>query len=503
VLLRASLRRIALVAIPLLLTTSCSYSWLQWGGSSTHSGFNRAEGKISAANVNTLQRVWDATLPTDPYLAADGAPLYMQNVKTATGTRDLLYVETMSGDLVALDAKTGNLVWNTFFSSSTCSINNTGGPCYTTSTPAIDYGGAYIYAYGLDGKVHKVAVGTGIEVTDAHWPEVATLKGFDEKGSSALTIAVTPQGKQYLYVTNSGYPGDRGDYQGHVTVIDLASGVQRVFNTLCSDQTVHFADLTAPDCPEQQSGVWARGGVTYDTANNRVYLATGNATFSPVDHDWGDTVIALNPDGTGNANGDPIDSYTPTDFDLLNTADRDLGSTGPAILPVTDTRVVKNLAVQGGKDQMLRLLNLDDLSGQGGPGFTGGELGAPIPVPQQGQVLSSPTVWTNPADGSTWVFVCNYVGSSALQVVYDSAGNPSLQLKWKTTNTGTTATIANGVLYAADDNHLAAYNPTTGAQLWSDTTIGAIHWQSPVVDNGMLFLENGGGHVFAYALPST
>jgi hypothetical protein len=351
--------------------------------------------------------------------------------------------------------------------------------------------------------VHKVAVGTGTEVVDTHWPEVATLKGFDEKGSSALTIAAAPQGKQYLYVTHSGYPGDAGDYQGHVTVIDLGSGTQRVFNSLCSDQAVHFADLTAPDCPEQQSGVWARGGVVYDQANNRVFFATGNATFSPANHHWGDTVIAINPDGSGNASGNPIDSYTPSNFDALNTGDLDLGSTAPAILPVTDTRKVKNLAVQGGKDQMLRLLNLDNLSGHGGPGFTGGELGAPIPVPQGGQVLGSPTVWTNPSNGSTWVFVCNYAGSSAMQVVYDGSGNPTLLLKWKTTNKGTTATIANGVLYAADDNHLAAYNPTTGAQLWSDTTVGAIHWQSPVVDNGMLYLENGAGHVFAYALSTS
>ena len=199
---------------------------------------------------------------------------------------------------------------------------------------------------------------------------------------------------------------------------------------------MHFANRTAPDCPETQSGVWARGGVVYSAATDRIYLVTGNAAFSPASHHWGDTVLALNPDGTGNANGDPVDTYTPANFAQLNTLDLDLGSTAPAILPVTDTRKVQNLAVQGGKDQMLRLLNLDNLSGHGGPGFTGGEVGAPIPVPQAGQVLTTPTVWTNPADGSTWVFVVNNIGASALQVVYDASGNPSLSLKWKNTNVG-------------------------------------------------------------------
>jgi hypothetical protein len=110
---------------------------------------------------------------------------------------------------------------------------------------------------------------------------------------------------------------------------------------------------------------------------------------------------------------------------------------------------VQHLGLQGGKDQKLRLLNLDNLSGQGGPGFTGGEVGTPISVPQLGQVLTTPTVWKNPADGSTWVFVANYLGTSALQLVYDAVGNPSLSLKWKIAAHSATPTLANGVLYLA------------------------------------------------------
>ena len=94
--------------------------------------------------------------------------------------------------------------------------------------------------------------------------------------------------------------------------------------------------------------VWARGGVVYSAATDRIYLVTGNAAFSPASHHWGDTVLALNPDGSGNASGDPVDTYTPANFAQLNSQDLDLGSTAPAILPVTDTRKVRNLAVQGG-----------------------------------------------------------------------------------------------------------------------------------------------------------
>ena len=113
-------------------------------------------------------------------------------------------------------------------------------------------------------------------------------------------------------------------------------------------------------------------------------------------------------------------------------------------------------------------------------------------------MLTTPTVWTNPADGSTWVFVVNNIGASALQVVYDASGNPSLSLKWKNTNVGKTATIANGVLYYANGNHVDAYNPTTGAVLWTDASLTPVHWQSPIVANGVLYVEDGGGHLYAY-----
>ena len=78
---------------------------------------------------------------------------------------------------------------------------------------------------------------------------------------------------------------------------------------------------------------------------------------------------------------------------------------------------------------MLRLLNLDNLSGQGQPGKTGGEVFT-ISLPVGGQILTQPAVWVNPADGGVWVFVSNGSGLAALQFVLDGSGNPSLQSRW-------------------------------------------------------------------------
>ena len=126
----------------------------------------------------------------------------------------------------------------------------------------------------------------------------------------------------------------------------------------------------------------------YYAITDKIYMATGNGTFSPAGLRLGDTVFALNPAGTG-VNGGPLDSYTPSTFLQLQLTDGDLGSTAPAILPAPARSRVRNLAVQSGKDQLLRLLNLDDLSGQGGTGHVGGEIGRTIPVPRTRRISSS------------------------------------------------------------------------------------------------------------------
>jgi outer membrane protein assembly factor BamB len=444
--------------------------------------------------VGQLHLLFSAPLPGN----ADGAPVVLPGVATAQGPRDFVYLTTTAGDLVAIDAHIGAQIWTKSFPAGTCRVNNGTTPCFTTSSPAIDPNAKFVYTYGLDGKIHKLAVGTGAETVDTHWPAVTTRKPFDEKGSSPISIATARDGSTYLYMVHAGYPGDRGDYQGHVTVINLATGAQRVFNTLCSNQAVHFAYLVAPDCQETQSGVWARAGVVYDPDLDRIFFVTGNATFAPAAHHWGDSVLALAPDG-GGAFGGPLDAYTPANYADLDTFDLDLGSTAPAILPVTDQRQVSYLGVQGGKDQQLRLLDLDHLSRQGGPGHTGGEL-AIQPVPQGGQVLTTPVVWVNPTDGSTWVFVATASGTSAMQVTYNSVGTPALTLRWKIADPGTTPLVANNILYLAYNNSVGAYYTLTGQRLWQDSTLSGLHWRSPVVANGVLYIEDGTNHIHAYSL---
>jgi CARDB protein/putative pyrroloquinoline-quinone binding quinoprotein len=480
-----------------LAAQASPYDWLQYNGDQQHSGNNTQETVLGASNVASLQFLFQATLPS----VADGAPVYLRNVTTPAGTQDLLFVTTKAGHIIALDAATGAQVWSRQYGPGTCKINNGSNTCYTTSHPAIDPNRLYVYSYGLDGYVHKYLVGDGTEITGSGWPALATLKGFDEKASSALVFATAVGGATYLYVCNGGYPGDNGDYQGHVTAINLADGTQKVFNAVCSDQTVHFVHSPGtPDCGFVQTAIWAHAGVVYDDVTNRIYMVTGNGTNdgSTGGHEWSETVFSLNPDGTGSA-GKPLDTYTPMNFANLDGSDLDLGSTAPALLPATG--FPGRLALQSGKDGQLRLINLQNLSGQGGPGHLGGELQA-IPVPQGGGVLTAPAVWINPADGSTWVFVTNGSGSSGLKLTFPNSV-PTLVTQWQNTTRGFSPLVANNVLYSAGSSVIRALDPLTGNPLWSDTThVGGNHWESPIVVNATLYITDESAHLTAYALPA-
>ena len=463
-----------------------AYDWLQFDVNPQHSGNNTQEQAITMSNVSSLHQIFPkVSLPS----IVDGAPAYLSSVSTLSGTRDLLLVTTKAGHIMALDAHNGSTVW---------SHQPATGPRYTTSSPAVDPNRQFVYSYGLDGRVHKYQVGDGTEITTGGWPELATLKPSVEKGSSALSIATAKDGTSYLYVTNGGYPGDAGDYQGHLTTINLATGAQQVFNAACSDQTVHFTTGGLPDCPQVQTAIWGRAGVVYDPETDLIYTATGNGDFNPTNHGWGDSVLALHPDGTG-AGGGPVDSYTPATFQSLQNADADLGSTVPAILPTPANSLIRHLGLQGGKDAKLRLLNLDNLSGQGGPGHVSGEVGAVIDVPQGGQVLTMPAVWVNPSDTSTWVFVANSSGLSGLQLTIDNSGMPGLRVAWQKATGGTSPVVAHGILYYARSGSVQALNPTTGDPLWQDTTIGGIHWESPIIANGVLYITDESSQLSAYA----
>jgi hypothetical protein len=407
---------------------------------------------------------------------ADSSAVELHGIAARGRTRDLMFITTTYGRTLAIDPATGQTVWQ-FTPGDIASYR--GSPQITTATPVIDPDRLYIYAASPDGLIHKLAVSTGREVRTGHWPARVTSNPAHEKISGALNIS----GGSVVVVTG-GYFGDQPPYQGHLVLISRANGqVTQVWNALCSNRhslidptTSCHADLTFGG-----SAIWARSGAVIEPGSGRILVATGNGPFNGSTN-WGDSVIELSPNAAR-----PLHSWTPRDQAQLNATDTDLGSTAPALLPPL---AGYRLAVQGGKDGLLHLLNLNRLNGTtGGAGpREGGEVSA-VSSPGRGEVLTTPAVWSH--RGRVYVFVADDSGTAAY--VPSVSGGPHLVKIWHNGHAGTSPVVAGGLLYIYDEQAgaLNIYAPASGHLLRSLPAAPG-HWSSPIVVGGRIILPTGG-----------
>lgn len=454
--------------------------WGAFDGGGDRSGVNNYETAITAATVPTLKKIWATNLP----YRTNGSPVEVPNVTTPSGTKDLLFITTQKGSLIALDAATGTIIWQKDTTGQFIGVQG------TSSSPAIDPSNQFIYSYGLDGKVHRYTASNGTESTTAGFPATVTLSTDVEKISAPLNV-----GNGYLYVTTSGYDGDFGQYVGHVVAVNLASGTATFFNSLCSNvKTLSPAGF----CPQKGSGIWSRAGAVIDPNTKNVFVVTGNGNYdaSSGGTNYGDSIVELTPDLSR-----VVDSYTPTSFSSLDSQDDDLGSTGITILPAQPGSTTPRLAVLGGKDNKIRVVNMQNLSGQGSPAHVGGELQE---INISCQIFSHAIAW-NDSSNQTWVFFTDMCANLLAYKVVTSAGHTSLQPVYQKSGLGkNSAFLANGILFVPGSS-LSAIDPTTGTVLWSSSQataggdIGPLHWQSPIVVNGAVYMPDDNGTITAYA----
>ena len=440
-------------------------NWSRFDVDAQRSGVNPAATGLGAHNVGAL-RLRKVSLPG----TVDSSAIELHGINVRGRVHDIVVMTTTYGRTLTVDPASGRILWQY----APGDINAyQGSSQITTATPVADPDGQFVYAASPDGRIHKLSVATGHEVHSGGWPVSVTLDATYEKIASALNISGSS-----VVVTTGGYLGDAPPYQGHVAMIDRASGrITAVWNSLCSNR---HALIVPRSCPASDSAIWGRAGAVIEPDTGRILVATGNAPFNG-STDWGDSVLELSPDAK-----QLLHNWTPTNQAQLNSSDTDLGSTSPAVLPTYQGR---RLAVQGGKAGVLDLLDLDRLDGTtGGPsGRLGGEIDQ-IQSAGGDQVFTAPAVWSR--GGSIWIFVGDGSGTWAYMLTGGGA-HPRLRVAWRSGNGGTSPVIAGGLLYVYDPGGaLDIYLPATGRRLVS-LPAGSGHWNSPIVVGGRVIVPVG------------
>ncbi|HUI71432.1 MAG TPA: PQQ-binding-like beta-propeller repeat protein [Spirochaetia bacterium] len=384
----------------------------------------------------------------------DGSPIYLRGVAVHGATHDTFFVTTTYGKTLAIDADSGAVLWE-YTPSSYERLKGT--YRITNATPVADDDRRFIYAAAPDGVIRKLSVENGRVV----WATAVTKLAEREKIASPLSFF---HGK--VIVATDGYIGDRPPYQGHVAILDTATGaLLHVWNSLSSDRHELLDPSTVP---QSDSGIWGRAGVVIDSATGNLYLATGNAVWDG-SVNWGDSVIELDPEATG-----ILGNYTPNNTEELNDDDIDLGSTSPVLLG-------SGLIAQGGKDRVIRVLDWRTMLGTAP--HRGGEASR-VPTPSGDRLFTAPALWRD-AD-ATWLFAADNGATSAWTLK-----GSTLEPKWRADHGGTSPVVADGMLFVYDPHGgLRVYEATSG-RLIATLECGSGHWNSPIVADGRIALPEG------------
>lgn len=441
--------------LPAAAQNLAAQDWPTFGGNVQSTSANPEPTGITAANLAHLVRqqvTIDGTV--------DASPIYLHGVSIHGAAHDAIFLTTTYGKTLALDATNGSVLWS-YTPDSYAKVAGT--RQITNSTPVADADRQFIYAASPDGYVQKLAISDGHPV----WRTAVTLLARREKMDSPLKFS---QG--HVVAVTAGYVGDKPPYQGHVAVLDGASGkLLHVWNSLCSDRS---GLLQPASCPQSDSAIWGRAGAVIDPVSGNLLVATGNAPWDGKTA-WGDAVIELNPDATA-----MLGNYTPANTAALNTDDADLGSNSPVLLG-------DDLIAQGGKDGKIRLLSRKAIAGTAP--HMDHELQI-VATPSGTDLFAQPATWTH--EGKTWMFAADGGGTAAWTLEHGK-----LQQQWKNSTGGTSPFEAGGLLFVyAPAGGLNIYDATSG-KLLTTLPCGAGHWNSPIVLQGHIILPEGNANAHA------
>lgn len=370
----------------------------------------------------------------------------------------LVIAATDTDELVALNESTGQVVWQ---ASTGTPVPASDLPCGDisptvgiTSTPVIDPAANEVFAVAdtvtgqtIERELYAFNVATGAPV--AGFPVDVEPPGDTPADQLQRAALALDDGEIVI-----GYGGNYGTCSadhGWLIAVSESGGSEHTFEV----------DATAGDL----GGVWGSGdGPAIDSSGN-IWAATGNGD-SGATYDYQESVLKLG------LSLNLLDNWAPSNWEALDEADLDVGSSEPLLLP-------NDLVFQIGKAGVGYLLSASHLGGDGAsPAYQAqvcdGSWG--------GAIYSGGTIYVTCADGLRALALNSSVPSFApvagWQVTSAAIGPP---------------TIAGGLVWTTDWQGTTLYglNLQTGQVVVQQTTPSMEHFATPSASDGKLFLATG------------
>jgi len=366
----------------LLAALGCSerVSWVGFHGDALRSGWNPRESVLTAETVasDRFGKRWDSP-SFDAFKGVPGrayaSPLYLEDVKLTGGpfegrVADVVFVGTSNADVYAVsalpvrDIPAGTVLWKRHLGDPGHAID--GLRVGVLGTPVVDvdaqpprlYLAADVQAPAAEGgaawRVFALDLGNGNVLPG--WPvllDPSTVVPVNQNGPATFLdasklsqrggLAISPDG-HLLYVPFGGYFGGS---VGWLVAVDTVT--PRVASSFSS----------APELEGRANGgIWASGGPAVDT-DGSVFAVTGNSPPVNLERTWGASVLRWAP-------GVPLQltgTYTAWNHCQLDNGDIDLSGSGVTLLPEVRGTSTPRLAVVGGKQGNVYLLDRDHLPG--------------------------------------------------------------------------------------------------------------------------------------------
>jgi hypothetical protein len=318
-------------------------------------GANLREIQLTPANVNSNRFGKLFVRSVDGYLYAQ--PLVVPELEIAGKLRNVVFLATEHNSVYAFDAddpKETSPLWQvnlgTPVSSSEYSCLDLIPEDGITSTPVIDLASKTIYVSAKHKEngvyaqtLHALDLTTGIDllppvdaggsVPGSGWGSPDGLNvPFNAKVQLQRPALLLSGGQIYL---SFGSHCDQGGYHGWLMAYDAKTLQQTAIWT------------TTPN--GGQGSLWMSGqGPSADSAGN-VYAVTANGDTNIDGTQLSEAFVKLSP------SLNVLDWFIPSDYQMLNDLDLDLGSDGILLVPNS------NLAISGGKEGVLYVVDRTNL----------------------------------------------------------------------------------------------------------------------------------------------